>query len=141
MNTFREGAASTETPFSCEEMINSLSYIGKISQEEMAKEARDIIVLGLKLELHTGGPEVKLFLSSVILCPVHWNTRDHQPGLWELVSGQKQGQYYLGQPMKAPLVIFGWPLPPCAAVITGCHDKTEDIKACTEKGHGRSLCP
>lgn len=60
MNTFREGAASTENLFSCEEMISLFSYIGKISQEEMAEEARDIIVLGLKLELHTEGPEIRV---------------------------------------------------------------------------------
>lgn len=67
MNTFREGAASTENPFSCEEMISLFTYIGKISQEEMAEEARDIIVLGLNLELHTGDLEVRWLRSPKVL--------------------------------------------------------------------------
>lgn len=77
------------------------------------------------------------------MCPVlHWHMSDHQTRLWEVASGQKQGQYYLGQPMKPSHVILGLSLslPPHVAFITGCHDKTEDIKACSESC-GRSPCP
>lgn len=57
MNTFREGAASMENPFACEEMVSPFSFIGKNRQEEMSNEASDIIVLGLKLKMPIRGLE------------------------------------------------------------------------------------